>query len=92
MFFYFAKCFPHHVKNAYVTFLRILFLVIHIDMKKAMISKCNVYEDHNLVFAGNTTNYINRHTASSRLASIKKEQTMNLYLFTSYVTLMRLYY
>ena len=61
-------------------------------MKKAMISKCNVYEDHNLVFAGNTANNINRHTASSRLASIKKEQTMNLYLFTSYVTLMRLYY
>lgn len=57
-----------------------------------MISKCNVYGDHNLVFAGNTANYINRHTASSRLASIKKEQTMNLYLFTSYVTLMRLYY
>lgn len=41
-------------------------------MKKAMISKCNVYEDHNLVFAGNTGNYINRHTVSARLASIKK--------------------
>lgn len=60
------------------------------DEKKTALR--NVYEDHNLVFSGNTANYINRHTASSRLASIKKEQSMNLYLFTSYVTLMRLYY
>ena len=39
------------------------------EKKKAL---CNVYEDHNLVFAGNTGNYINRHTVSSRLTSIKK--------------------
>ena len=44
------------------------------EKKKAL---CNVYEDHNLVFAGNTGNYINRHTVSSRLTSIKKERTMN---------------
>lgn len=40
------------------------------DEKKTALR--NVYEDHNLVFAGNTGNYINRHTVSARLASIKK--------------------
>jgi integrase len=32
----------------------------------------NVYEDHNIVFSASTGNYIDRHTISSRLKTIKK--------------------